>query len=107
MNRFLLVLFIIYAALAASPQGPPAQAPTTPGADRDVKLPNGKSQRDEIVKEDYKRNQEDAAQLLRLAEEVKSDIEKDEGHVVSVKTLKKVDDIEKLAKAIKGRLKRY
>lgn len=80
-----------------------------PGMDGepDPRLPNGKSQRDAIVKADYKKNLEDAAELAKLAEEVKADFEKDDAHIVSIKTLKKTEDIEKLAKNIRSRLKRY
>jgi hypothetical protein len=45
--------------------------------------------------------------LLRLSEEVKADLEKGDRYVVSVKTLKKTEEIEKLARSIRGRLKRY
>jgi hypothetical protein len=100
-----LLALVIIGSLPVQGQHPPL--PATPGTERDLKLPNGKSQREEIVKEDYKKNLEDAAQLAKLAEEVKGDLEKDDSHVVSVKTLKKLDEVEKLAKAIRGRLKRY
>ena len=72
----------------------------------DVRLPNGKLQRDEIIQAEHKRNLEDADALARLAQEVKEDLDNSDSHIVSVKTLKKLDDIEKLDKAIRGRLKR-
>ena len=46
----------------------PSVAP--PGQPRDLKLPNGKSQRDEIVKADYKKNLQDAAGLVELSGEM-------------------------------------
>ena len=73
----------------------------------DVQLPNGKSQREEILKQDHKKNLEDAAAMAKLAEEVSEDLEKDDRFVMSIKTLKKLDEIEKLAKAVRGRLKKY
>ena len=45
--------------------------------------------------------------LAKLAEEVKEDLEKDDKYIVSVKTIKKTEDIEKLARNIRSRLKRY
>jgi hypothetical protein len=74
--------------------------------DLDVKLPNGKTQREEIVRVDYERNLRDAGELARLAEEIKDDLEKGDRNLVSVKTLKKLDDVEKLTKDIRQRLKR-
>ena len=72
----------------------------------DVKLPNGKSQKDEIIRVDYERNLKDAGDLARLAEEIKDDLEKGDRYLVSLKTLKKLDDVEKLSKDIRQRLKR-
>lgn len=82
----------------------PAPAPAVPGAD-DIKLPNGKSQRDEILKMERDQNIKDAAQLAQLAEELKEDLEKNDRFVLSLATLKKTDDIEKLAKKIRSRMR--
>jgi hypothetical protein len=59
----------------------------------------------EIAKANRQRNVADAAQLLKLAEEVKADIDKDDVALVSAKTIKSLADIDKLAKSMKGRLK--
>jgi hypothetical protein len=99
MTRIFLALFM---AFAQPPVVPPA-----PGTAPDVQLPNGKSQREEMLKLDHKKNLEDAATMAKLAQEVSEDLEKDDRYVMSLKTLKKLDEIEKLAKAVRGRLKRY
>jgi hypothetical protein len=65
------------------------------------------TQREALIKADHKKNLEEAEALLKLAEELKSDLEKDDAHIVSVRSMKKTEDIEKLAKNIRGRLKRY
>jgi len=82
-----------------------AQSPSTKD-ETDVKLPNGKSQKDEIIRVDYERNLRDAGELARLSEEIKDDLEKGDRYLVSTKTLKKLDDIEKLAKDIRQRMRR-
>jgi hypothetical protein len=104
MKRPTLLLLILCAAFGQSPEPRPTFPDSKEG---DVRLPNGKSQRQEILKDDYKRNLADSVELARLAEELKADIEKNEQYVVSVKTLKKTDDIERLVKNIRGRLKRF
>lgn len=71
----------------------------------DVKLPNGKSQRDEILKAEREQNIKDAARLVAMAEELKDDLEKNDRFVLSLSTLKKTDDIEKLVKKIRSRLR--
>jgi hypothetical protein len=82
-----------------------AQNPATKD-EPDVKLPNGKSQKDEIIRADYERNLKDAGELARLAGEIKDDLEKGDRYLVSLKTLKKLDDVEKLTKDIRQRLRR-
>jgi hypothetical protein len=81
-------------------QKPPDENPA------DVKLPNGKSQQEEILKADYQRTLQDAAQLARLADELQDDLIKEDRHVLSLASLKKAEDIEKLAHKIRTRLKK-
>ena len=85
----------------------PPRSPVPEPNDRGPVLPNGRSQRNAIAKADYKKNLEDAAALVRAAEDLKADLEKEEAFVVSLKAVKKTEEIEKLAKNIRGRLKRY
>ena len=75
------------------------------GEEEDVVLPNGKLQKDEILKAEHQQNLKDAAELADLAEQLKIDLEKDDRYVLSMATLKKTDDIEKLAKRIRTRLR--
>ena len=72
----------------------------------DIKLPNGKSQRDEILKAEHQQNLRDAAQLVDLSQQLKQDLEKNDRYVLSLDDLKKTDDIEKLAKKIRTRMRR-
>ncbi len=72
----------------------------------DVKLPSGKSQKDEIVRADYEHNLRDAGELARLSEEIKDDLERGDRYLVSTKTLKKLEEVEKLSKDIRQRMRR-
>jgi hypothetical protein len=87
-----------------------AQIPDRPGVPDahapEARLPNGKLQRDEILKAEYEKSLQDAADLIKLSEDLKADLEKNTAFVVSVPTIKKTEEIEKLAKRIRGRLKR-
>jgi hypothetical protein len=78
---------------------------TAPNPD-DIRLPNGKKQMDEILKADYERNVSDARELTGLAKSFEQDLEKNEAFVLSLSSLKKLDDMEKLTKRIRARLKR-
>jgi hypothetical protein len=71
----------------------------------DVQLPNGKSQRAEILKHEREENIKDAAQMVELSKDLQQELEKNEAYVVSMASLKKTDEIEKLAKRIRNRLR--
>jgi hypothetical protein len=73
----------------------------------DARLPNGKLQQDEILKEDHQKSIKDAAQLIDLAESLKKDLEKDDSHVLSISSFKKTEEIEKIARRIRSRLKKF
>ena len=98
------LLLLALAASLALPQLRP------PSLDRDRehrRLPDGKSQTEAILKADFEQSLKDAAELYRLAEELKIDLEKNDRHILSLATLKKTEEIEKLAKKIRSRMKRY
>jgi hypothetical protein len=98
------VLSIVLAASAqAQPQDP--RIPRDPSKAVDVRLPNGKLQQDEILKADHEKSVKDAAQLIELSENLKKELEKDDSHVLSISSLKKTEEIEKIAKRIRARLK--
>ena len=75
------------------------------GEEEDVILPSGKSQKDEILKAEHQQNLKDAAELAELAGQLKIDLEKNDRYILSLATLKKTDDIEKLVKRISARLR--
>src|SRR5580765_5891904 len=106
-GRCALVLLLAGVTPFALPQRGGSQGRQPPGDANvpDVKLPNGKSQRDEILKAEHEQNLKDAAELAELAEQLKIDLEKNDRFVLSMATLKKTDDIEKLAKRIRTRLR--
>ena len=79
----------------------------TAPSDAEVRLPGGKLQKEEILKADHEKSVKDAAQLIDLAESLKAELEKDDTHVLSLSSLKKTEEIEKLAKRIRTRLKRF
>ena len=101
-----LPLALALAMPAQIPSNPP-QHPRAGEPDEDVRLPNGKLQKDEILKADFRKSLEEARELSRLADELKADLEKNDRFVLSIPALKKTEDIEKLAKRIHDRMKHY
>jgi hypothetical protein len=100
-----LVLLAGVSVYALQQQGGGRGSRRTGVEEEDVVLPNGKSQKEEILKAEHQQNLKDAADLAELAEQLKIDLEKNDRYVLSMATLKKTDDIEKLAKRIRARLR--
>lgn len=92
--------------LRAQAQNPHDEFPVPGVNQRDARLPNGKIQRDEILKADYEQNLKDSRDLVELSKSFELDLEKSDRFVLSLGLLKKLDDIEKLTKRIRGRMRR-
>ena len=105
MKRASMLLLVVLTALFA--QLPDASNNPPRHEEAPVRLPNGKLQSEEILKDDYKKNLKDAQDLIDLAEYLKMGLEKGEQHVLSLNDIKKTEEIEKLAKRIRGRMRRY
>jgi uncharacterized protein YlxW (UPF0749 family) len=75
-------------------------------AQEDVRLPNGKLQKDEILKAEHEANVKDVNRLVEASQELQQEIEKNDRFVLSLSSLKKADEIEKLIKQIRTRLRR-
>jgi hypothetical protein len=106
MKHLLRFAAVAGLALALTPLvAPQIRPPHQPAAtEDDAPLPSGKSQQDEILKANHERDLKDAAQLIELAEQLKQELEKNDRHVLSISSLKKTEEIEKLAKRIHSRL---
>ena|SRR6266849_4092651 len=103
MRRYMLRYVLpVVLALAMPAQPPPPHPSEEP---EELRLPNGKLQRDEILKADFQKSLEEARELSKLADELKLALEKNDRYVLSIGTLKKTEEIERLAKRIRDRLK--
>ena len=101
----LLALLPLLAWQQARQSDPNEPSPVPEGAD--VRLPNGKSQKEEILKADYEKTRKDAAQLVELAQSLQEEIDKEDRHVLSIASLKKTEEIEKVARRIRTRMRRF
>jgi hypothetical protein len=101
---------ILSAALALgviAAQGPdPLSLPPRPNEEEPKRLPDGRLQSEAIIKDELKRNLADIEKMNQLLAEVKTDMEKNEGHVLSLGSVKKLEELEKLSKKIRGRMLR-
>jgi hypothetical protein len=101
MKYRVVILSLAFSALL-TPQLHPGREP-----EDQIRLPNGRNQKEEILKADHAKTLEDVNELSKLVEDLKTELEKNDQHVLSVTSLKKIDNIEKLTKRIRSRLKRY
>jgi Zn-dependent oligopeptidase len=112
-RRALLLSSIASALLCAKGQDaqeqqPDRHLPPFPNPnkrDDDRKLPNGKSQNDAIAKRNHEQALKDANDLITVAGQLKDELQKAGNYVVPVSSVKKTEEIEKLARRIRGRLK--
>ena len=72
-TRILLLLCLSFVLPA---QFPHQEQPPPPPSPEETRLPNGKLQRDEILKAEYEKSLQDSRELAKLAGELKTDLEK-------------------------------
>jgi len=101
----LVVAPILDSQQRQNPQNPEGQPPIAPNPDENRKLPNGKSQDDAIAKQAHEQALKDTNDLIAVAEQLRDELQKAGSYVVPVSSLKKTEEIEKLARRIRGRLK--
>jgi hypothetical protein len=79
--------------------------PIPPNPNEDTRLPNGKSQKDAIAKQEHEQMLKDANDLIAVAQQLKDELEKAGEYVVPAASVKKTEEIERLARRIRGRLR--
>jgi len=94
-----------FAQRAQIPDSEERRNPRDPEREEDPKLPNGKSQKDAISKQAHEDALKEIETLIRLAEELRDELKKSGEFVVPFSSLKKTEEIEKLARRIRGKLK--
>jgi hypothetical protein len=70
-------------------------------------LPNGKSRTEVIVQSEHKKALKDAEALVSLSNQLKDDLQKAGTFVVPVGAIKRTDEIEKLARSVRGHMQVY
>lgn len=95
----------LLAGVAWSQQGYP---PEMVKDDKEPKrLPDGRLQSEAILKSDYEANLRDLGEMKKLMEEVEGEMKKNAQHVMSLGLMKKLEEMEKLARRVRGRMRRF
>ncbi|MDX2269062.1 MAG: hypothetical protein NW208_13215 [Bryobacter sp.] len=87
-----------FLALLLGQQFPPFEKDPPP-----KRMPDGTLQSEAMLKAEHKNMLRDAARIQTLAQEVEAELEKNKHHVLSTGLLKKLEEIEKLAKRMRNR----
>ena len=69
-------------------------------------LKTRQQQRNAILKEDHEKSLKDVAEILTLAKELEEELEKNKEHIIDIRTLRKAERIEDLARNVKNRMRR-
>ncbi len=108
-RRHAFVLFLAPTAVSgvAPQQQQPDNRQTFPDSEKDddTRLPNGKSQKDAISKQAHEDALKDVESLIHLAEDLRDELKHSGEYVVAVSSVRKTEEIEKLARHIRGKLK--
>jgi hypothetical protein len=107
------VLLSIFTALAlrakpqdAQQQQPPSHSGFPPGEENgEHHLPNGKSQENAIAKHNHELAVAEANELVELAGQLRNELQQAGSYVVPLASVKKTQEIEKLARRIRSQLK--
>lgn len=106
-RRRALLLLALTAQMARAQDRGTSPADLDKDAAGDVRLPNGKKQQDEIVKAAHAQNLKEARELAALAKQFADDLEKSDRFVLSVSSLKQLDELERRTRRIRDRMKGY
>ena len=103
MNRRTLPLALIGLGLCAQD----AQRPLPTEEKREeTTLPDGRLKSEAILKSDHEANLKDLDEIDRLVEAIRKDLKKNDRHGLSMSNLKNLEEIEKVARRVNGRMRR-
>jgi hypothetical protein len=123
LRRWAVAALVVFAALAATYQLDSQQVPNTPRMDKPILLPEanrlpdandqmtmheqqGKKANFEAANLERKRQiADDSAKLLKLASDLKTEVDKTSKDTLSLGVIRKAEEIERLAHAVKEKMK--
>jgi hypothetical protein len=104
-RRVTLLSLLASPFAAAAQEQDERKPPIPPNPDEDTRLPNGKSQKDAIAKQNHEETLKDADDLVSAAQQLRDELKRAGTFTVPLPSVKKTEEIEKLARRIRGRLK--
>lgn len=78
-----------------------------PRADEPKRLPDGRLWSEAVLKANYEANLKDLERMKKILESVQAELEQSRGHVLPLKALKDLEELERLSKRVRDRMKRH
>ena len=79
------------------------QFPQPEKDEKPVRMPDGTLQSEAILKDEQKKMLNDSTKLMELSKDIDDELKKNNHNVLSVGMLKKLEEVEKLARKMRGR----
>ena len=118
VQRVICAVFLLFSFLASSslalqqdvnpgdPTGAAQRGPAVVAEPPQPPAPSSERQR-EIYKERYAKLKQETDQLVKLANELKSSVDKANQNTLSLDVIKKAEQIEKLARSVREKMRSY
>lgn len=101
-RRFLAALLLCGVSVCAQ------QLPSPPpGREEPKKLPDGRLWSEAVLKANYEANQKDLERMRKILDSVQEELEQSKGHVLSIKALKDLEELERTARRVRDRMRRH
>ncbi|MCX6599225.1 MAG: hypothetical protein NTV70_22975 [Acidobacteria bacterium] len=102
MLRLLLIALVAALPILAQLPSNPTPSEKTPP----MRLPDGRLQSEVILEAEHAQTLKDLEEMKKLLSEIEAALEKNNRHVLSLPSLKKLEEIEKRARKIRSRMTR-
>ncbi len=78
-----------------------------PSREEPKKLPDGRLWSEAVLKANYEANLKELERMRKILDSVQEELEKSKGHVLSIKALKDLEELERLSRRVRDRMRRH
>lgn len=78
-----------------------------PEREQPKKLPDGRLWSEAVIKANYEANLRDMERMRQILDSVRKEIEETKGHVLSIRALREMEELERLSRRVRDRMRRH
>jgi hypothetical protein len=97
----------LFASLLAAAAGAQQLPMPPPSREEPKKLPDGRLWSEAVLKANYEANLKELERMRKILDSVQEELEKSKGHVLSIKALKDLEELERLSRRVRDRMRRH